>query len=1020
MQAEDYKYWAFISYSHQDKKWGEWLHKSLETYRVPKRLIGAAGRDGAVPKRAFPVFRDREELPGSSDLGQNINVALQHSRYLIVICSPRSAQSIWVNEEIKSFKALGREGRVLCLIVDGEPNATDKPGVEAMECFPEAVRFRVSADGAVTDERTEPIAADAREGMDGKANAKLKLLAGILGVDYDALKQRDQARKMKRLQALTAVSLSLVGLISFLGFGFYVAKNEAWDRLKEIYRFRGNTAFMENKYDQTLLNLNEVRKIAPDDQRVSFELADSWRKLQALDHIVPGEEQKTTYLTFSREGKRLCAQDKYGRVRLVDLATNKHLLATASDIGLTQDRRASQGLQRIVGPTPYVDSEHPDWIGTKMSFFDEQGQEIGRGIPWPTDRFFPDMMTLSQQGKYLLTSQSQEDYLQLWNLGTEPATPSDIELSKGDAPGNYRWLFSADEKILLQIKDTGDGPFFVVCRDTISGDPVHRLDMPTRVAFIGLHGPLAVFGCYDGTLLLYRIETGELLWVDHSAHDSSISSISFSDDGATLLTTDSMGKMAVWNMSTESPVCTLQGRMPEVVTSADLSGDGRFAAIAFGHSVRVYDTQSGQVSSLFDSQNAPVSAVRFSPDQVRVAVATDRGDINLWRIDAPSQAPHVNTEFPEGTLELFHRIQQIGADTFLVYGNNLYVVTPDSGKAQEAPYPYDAGTIYLPDDNLAVHGWPGIYITTLDGERTITNVSSIDYASFSMLALVEHSPYTAFVHVQPGGKILAFDHHGKPLPASFPLEAANGAITHLFSRDATRGFVNFTDNRILEFRLDAEGIHEGIWHHPSLVGDTPFALLDFEEKSETLVLKKDEKIYFYNLQTDRVISLPGNNYSAVRCLTRFDQPAIATVNVNGTLELWDLSATLLAKNGIPKPANDAFSISPIGIEAGSMIVVSPDQKFIATSVTDRVYLWDVDSAQLLWRSESLFQPTPWGTNRLRIFSFSPDAQKLYVGIGDDQNDSPQFSGMLCLNLPKKMPSQNQVEDFLKSVMNLSL
>ena len=23
--ADDYKYWAFISYSHQDKAWGDWL-----------------------------------------------------------------------------------------------------------------------------------------------------------------------------------------------------------------------------------------------------------------------------------------------------------------------------------------------------------------------------------------------------------------------------------------------------------------------------------------------------------------------------------------------------------------------------------------------------------------------------------------------------------------------------------------------------------------------------------------------------------------------------------------------------------------------------------------------------------------------------------------------------------------------------------------------------------------------------------------------------------------------------------
>ena len=82
-----YKYYAFISYSHLDTQWGDWLHRALETYRVPKKLIGTLGRDGAIPKRVFPIFRDRDELPTSSDLGSNINEALAQSRYLIVICS---------------------------------------------------------------------------------------------------------------------------------------------------------------------------------------------------------------------------------------------------------------------------------------------------------------------------------------------------------------------------------------------------------------------------------------------------------------------------------------------------------------------------------------------------------------------------------------------------------------------------------------------------------------------------------------------------------------------------------------------------------------------------------------------------------------------------------------------------------------------------------------------------------------------------------------------------------------------
>jgi hypothetical protein len=214
--ADEYKYWAFISYSHQDETWARWLHENIETYKVPRRLVGRRNAYGKVPPRVFPVFRDREELPGSFDLGGTLQAALRGSRVLVVICSPRAAASRWVNEEAKEFKALGREDRVLCLIVDGEPNATDKPELGLLECFPPAVRYRVGADGALTEERTEPIAADARKDKDGRENAKLKILAGILGVGFDELRQRELVRQRKRRVKTAAGVFASLLLLAFI------------------------------------------------------------------------------------------------------------------------------------------------------------------------------------------------------------------------------------------------------------------------------------------------------------------------------------------------------------------------------------------------------------------------------------------------------------------------------------------------------------------------------------------------------------------------------------------------------------------------------------------------------------------------------------------------------------------------------------------------------------------------------------------------------------------------------------
>ena len=120
----NFKYKAFISYSHADEKSTKWLHHQLEQYRIPSYLVK---RDGLPSNRLKPIFRDRDELSSSASLGKSIETALADSETLIVVCSPSAAQSKWVNEEIATYQRLGRGDRIYCLIVDGEPATAFPP-----------------------------------------------------------------------------------------------------------------------------------------------------------------------------------------------------------------------------------------------------------------------------------------------------------------------------------------------------------------------------------------------------------------------------------------------------------------------------------------------------------------------------------------------------------------------------------------------------------------------------------------------------------------------------------------------------------------------------------------------------------------------------------------------------------------------------------------------------------------------------------------------------------------------------
>lgn len=202
------RYKAFISYSHQDESWASWLHRALETYRIPGRLVGSYGTFGPVPRRLSPVFRDRDELSSSPDLNARVRDVLEDSESLVVVCSPAAAQSRWVNEEIRLFRLLGRGDRIFCIIVDGDPQSPNPDET----CFPPAL-LETSV-----GETHEPLAADARKWVDGKQLAKLKLVSGILGMRLDDLRMREQKRKTRKqvLVGLTAVIFISLGVSAVL------------------------------------------------------------------------------------------------------------------------------------------------------------------------------------------------------------------------------------------------------------------------------------------------------------------------------------------------------------------------------------------------------------------------------------------------------------------------------------------------------------------------------------------------------------------------------------------------------------------------------------------------------------------------------------------------------------------------------------------------------------------------------------------------------------------------------------
>jgi MTH538 TIR-like domain (DUF1863) len=216
--ADQFRYAAFVSYSSKDSGFARRLHRALERYGIPSSLgkFDLTGR-GKKKNRIYPVFRDREEL-GAGSLSERIEEGLRASGALIVVCSPYSAASPWVQKEIEFFAGLGRGNRIFAVVSENAP-LIDEEGKDATAaCFPQAFRGGALADPAVP----EPLAADARKGKDGFKNAWLKIVAGLISVNLGELLDRQRARERRQVFVRLALAVSIVSLAigTAIGVGF--------------------------------------------------------------------------------------------------------------------------------------------------------------------------------------------------------------------------------------------------------------------------------------------------------------------------------------------------------------------------------------------------------------------------------------------------------------------------------------------------------------------------------------------------------------------------------------------------------------------------------------------------------------------------------------------------------------------------------------------------------------------------------------------------------------------------------
>ncbi len=953
MQEETYKYWAFISYSHRDQAWADWLHKALETYRVPRRLVGRETAAGPVPRRLFPVFRDLEELPSSPNLSGAIDQALQQSRYLIVIASPYAAVSKWVDQEIARFRAMGRGDRILCLIIDGEPHADLHPGKGFLECFPPSLR----ADGGI-----EPIAADVRPGKDGKPATKLKLIAGLLGVGLDELRRRERRRRMAQNLIWTAVTVLSVASLIGVWLLQQREKHEALAQqalkahIETVYE-NGRQELLAHNQARAAIYLSEAYRLGIETPALKLMLA---RAMQIVD------SEKLSFQTgapvsdvrFSPDSRLLVTtgKDRIARVWNTETAQKQF------DFPVPQSGRRS--LPRFSRDSRLIYLVYVASEGASNSFLNVWDVHSGRMLvnlknPPTIDRTF----NAFNRGSDRVAHVAIDHAVEVVSLDTGKVLKR--------LPGNYSVAgFSRDGRRLFTGSESGE-----VAMWDGNGERKLRVMSGLHSHIVSLDdtedGALVAASARDGAIRVWQTSDGALRLV--AGHPSPNPSLIFNVDGTCLLTKANDGAR-IWDTRNGELIYVRQFA-GSAANGFDISSSGRWIMSSSSSHLLVQDAQSGADLFTLDGHRGLAEARDFSEDDRYIATGGPDGTVVLWNMPkgAEFEFRHVVDSLlwaaeikPPGVAASF---SHSGALIATGAGDGHLKLWNASGYKLMYSVDADPKSInvlaFNSDDTRLVTGGQ------VDGVK-LWDVSSgqllreFDCGGKRVLAIAVSSDTRTIAAAILGGTTQLWDAESGALLASFERDEARAGQ---FSPDG-RSFAvgvhgeaklwNLTQRRFIwstPLQSDPNGAKEDV------------AAVDFSaDGRQLLVAGYGQEVALLDARSGHVLSTTYEPSSSRFNSVKFREGIVAMGDQNGNAVLWN-------------PDNKKIWI--LRGHAGEVrtVVFSPNGSFLLTSGADATAkLWDARNGELLDTVAEHGSQMP--ESPFQAASFSPDGKQILTGSTD--------------------------------------
>jgi WD40 repeat protein len=620
-EGKTFKNFAFISYSHADKKAAEELQKVLDDFHLSDAL---KEKYPDRPEVLREIFRDDTGLPAGSNLTKEIQKQLEQSNYLIVICSPNAAKSEWVNKEIDYFKTHREPTHIIPFIIDGVANAKS---ADEQECFPDALKSLEARGANISTFSFE--------------RAVIEVIAGALEIDVDDLWQRHVRAEEAKKRQLQEQRDNLL-------------------RVQSLFLAEKANALVEegDSYTARLLALEALPKdLENPDRPYVIESEVALRKaLQSNSAIFNGHKDKVISIALSTDGHTVASASFDGSIRLWDIRTGHTIQELPIKESSLSDISFSSDSQHIA----YAYTNNEDFSIYIWNLIKNCHQCVLKGHQGVIRS-----ISFSHDGLSLITA-SDDGTVRVWDVSkgkcrkilhddgkfviSAVLSPNEGYMASASADNTIR-IWDAAKGVLIKkleghtdvvtnVAFSGDGSMLASTSedctiriwDTVTWQCVRCLKGHQRFVLSAAFSPNNLFlvsGSLDNTIRIWELEEGRCLGV-LNGHTNRVNKVLFHQEGHLVISASDDSTVRIWELWGDEPI-SVSLHDVSYFRSSSISTKGTLIAGVDGYSeICVKEKESGSILHKGIGHKDDVCDICFSPDDKYIASASYDKTIRIW------------------------------------------------------------------------------------------------------------------------------------------------------------------------------------------------------------------------------------------------------------------------------------------------------------------------------------------------------------------------------------------------------